>query len=704
MEEELENLIHDLRYGNGSSYSPLYEFFSKALQKNQTIKITPKIKENIPFLSTCDSGMIWPVAQKVMPEFDPSMLVPKLDYRQNPFVPVTPPRLEVSPHPGTIPTKLMLPIHPLQVKTVRPVPVKTTREMLPALANYTPGQFYYCSPRKTSRPEDSLSYKIHRKRHPLIPLTPDQKILTLNGMMNITPKSKGEFTPMKQFLHSHSKLFLSRNIPIFNNWMKNKLFIRWVNRLRNKRFKRIQSTVLNSCPLGHTEFFEEIFEIRQTATDLFKECHPIKSGPIPSDLFGELVQNSNDSLKEMREQMKELVTSLAKNIEHFIFQVSGISHILRADYAVLKKIEALPEPVIPYSLDDERDQPSITGSQIRTKILQKERRRALDRKEYLPQFFIYVRLFLRDFFVEQLHSSLLEFYERFTEVPPTKSHQVQLLLDKDKGLVLSPSREEFLNWFNVVDKAIKDIFICDQLSLDQEKMDQLFPNRDCPGISVIETVAVNHEMNEMRQNAIQTINDAFDFFEKKLKPSAIVLTKLQGRLEEISGIKEFNDTESYINTTKETLGLVGDVAQLARISTFGSLYSDMKEGKSAIYDQLHKVADGLRVIGVAKARDLYEDINFNKNEYLKIVSVNKMMGYDTETSEILNMKKLIKVLCNSFIPLGQCVIESWPSDVSIAELEGFMVSVKETLIMVAPPKPPRTKRVKRVVKKTSNTE
>ena len=701
MERDLEQAITSIRCGKTDDYAPLYEIFSKAWQRNLSIHITPKIKENIPFLSTCDSGQLWPIAQRTMPEFEPSMLVPPLDTKSNPFVPVTPPRLHVSPHPGTIPTKIQLPVPQMNTKTIRMVQVRTARDMIPNIAasaaarDIIPGQFY-CTPRKSARPEYTLNYKVHRKKLPMIPINPDQKILNLNGMMQISRRTKGEFTPMKQYLHTNEKLFLTSTIPLFNNWIRHKFIKRWNARLKMKRFNRIKNSVLNSCPLGHTEFIETFIEFRDKAISIFQNVHALKTDGEASEEFKDLVQNSNESLQEMREKMRELITALSKDMAHFIFQVRGISKILRADYQVLKTIEALPAPVVPYSFDDDNDKSSLTGCQVRAKILNKERRRAYDRKNYLSYFFIMFQLYMRDFLTQNFQVVLKEFYHRFIENPPTRMHQVDLLLDPNEGLVLAPSRAEFLNWFNVVDRAIKDCFFDNHITLEPEIIEQIFPNNDCPTIELIPDVAFNHELQRMRNEAIQLINEAYDHFEEKLTPSADVMTKLQERLGQIGGMKDFDNTDDYISITKEALGFVDKIASLSRIATYKSLFSDMKCGKAAIYEQLKGTIKIIQEIGIAKVRDLYEDISINKNEYLKKVSLNKTEGISEETEEVLSLKKLIKMQCNSFLPLAECIVESYKNEINVVEIQGQIVSTKETILLVDPPKiPKRVRRVKR---------
>lgn len=708
MEEELIQIVNDVKYTNGTpSYQPLYNFFSKVLQKNETIKITDQVRETIPFLSSCDEGLLWPIAEKAFPGVQPSMLVPTLVINTNTsLTQPTSVRRTLSAHPTSLPTALQLPIPTLTKKTIRPIKVMTTRDILPSLATSIPGQFYYCTPRSkdiTAPHEQTgpVTYKVHRKKLPPIPVSPDQRIFTLNGMLHISQNNKSEFTSMKKYLKSNSNLFLSKNLPLFKNWNLNKIFTKWRNQLQKKRYHRLESTVLNSCPFGHTEFIEMYFKVREFAYEVLTQCHPITSEKGPTENFPDLIQNSKESLEEMQSKMDHLNSLLKEKLSHFIFQVNGISEILRTDFSLLKQVNALPQSVIPYSLDNEDKRPSITGTQIRTKQLNRERRRAYDRKEYLNKFFVMIRFFLRDFYVEQIHIILREFYTRFTETPSTRAHMVQLVLDHGNGLILSPSRAEFLDWFNQVDETIKNIFKCDQLTLDQEVMDQLFPHNDCPDVEIIQSVAINDEMVEMKTAALNLINEAYDHFEKKLKPSALLMSKLQNRIEEIEQMEEFSNVDEYAEIVKETLDSMSSVEQMQRITTFGSLYSDMKVGKSAGIEKIRAVIEKVRKVGIAKANALFEEIDLNRHEFNKQVSYNKTMRIETESPEMQANKQLIKTQCNTYLQLADCIIIS--SSIGVPELETQMITVKEILLLVNPPKPPRWKRVKKV-KKTKKTE
>lgn len=703
MESELETLILKAKSSTAvaSDISAFYPFFSRAIQKNVQIDITPFIRDNLAFLSTADKGMIWPLAQQALRNIKPDMLVPPLDMKKTLCVTLPKPLPALSARSKDLPTSLQVTI-PYQPRTVRIVPVVTTREILPKLAALPPGQFFYCTEKKKQpkKEVDALNYKIHTRKLPAIPMGPHTRTLTQNGMFYCSPTNHGEYTRMKDLVRDKENVYMASLLPVFQNWYQNKAFMKWLYKLRMKRFKRTQRGVLNACPFGHTEFFELVAEIRQTVFDVFTQCHPLDKEK-PMETFEDLVANSNQSLNEMKEKVADLDDRLVEKISHFCRQVRSIALLLRSDYDILKTIGAIPKALAPYVVEREVNAPSLTKCRLRNQILYAERKRSYDRKEYLPRFYIMVKLFMRDFFVQQLQDTLREFYFRFTEQPPSSSHKIQLVLDPQAGLLMSPTVDEFLNWFNVVDKSIKEIFLAEHVQMGGEVLSLIFPETDCPTISFIESVALNKEMEDMRNEAVKMITEAYEDLTGKATESCAFLKQLQQRLDEMDAITEFEDADLFCSVADELFDLLRGIDNLQRIVTHGSLFSDMKRGKTSALEHMRTTIDRIRKMGVVKSKDLYEDITHAKDNYIKSVSLAKMFNQDENSPELLEMKQQIQNLCSKYLPITETILQYW-SDSAI-DIEEQYSAVQDILSLIsATPRPPKTKpqrRVRRIVRK-----
>ena len=700
MEDELETLILKAksRAATATDVTAFYPFFSKAIQRNVQIEITPFIRDNLGFLSTVDKGMIWPLALQALHNFKPNMIVPPLDMQQSFSVTLPRPLPSLSARSKELSTTFHV-TSPYQPRTVRLVPVVTTREILPKLAAMPPGQFFYCTQRKRkmAKQPDAMNYKIHTKKLPLIPMDPDTHTLTQNGMFHCSPDNHGEYTRMKDLVRDKETVYMASVLPVFQNWYQNKAFIKWLYKLRMKRFRRIQNGVLNECPFGHTEFFELVGDIRQTVFAVFTQCHPLDREK-PMETFENLVANSNVSLKEMREKVAELDDLLVEKIAHFCKQVRSIALLLRSDYDILKKIGAIPKALAPYVVEREVNAPSITKCRLRSQLLYQERKRAFDRKEYLPRFYIMVKLFMRDFFVQQLHDTLREFYFRFTEQPPSTSHMIELVLDPQEGLLMSPTLEEFLNWFNVVDKSIKDIFLAEHVQMGGEVLAQIFPDTDCPTISFIESVALSQEMEDMKNEAIKMITDAYADLTSSSQESCGFLKKLQVRLDELDAIADFNDADLFCSVADELFDLLRGIDNLQRVVNHGSLFSDMKRGKTSALEHMRNTTDRIRKMGITKSKELFDDITHAKDRYIKSVSLSKMFNQDENSPELLEMKQQIRDLCAKYMPITETILQYW-SDTAI-DMDEQYGAVQDILSLVsATPRPPKSKPQRKVVRR-----
>jgi hypothetical protein len=567
-------------------------------------------------------------------------------------------------------------------RKVRLVPLKTTREILPTLAAVQPSQFFYCKRKKKYRDQPSaLSYNVHRKRLPPIPLTPDTRTISVKGLTYCSPNAVGEFTPMKTFLFNKEKLFMASVLPVFQNWYQNKAFIKWLYKLRMKQHRRTQSTVLNACPFGHTEFFEMLADIRQFVFGVFAQCHFIDANK-PSSTFEQLNENSTESLADMRQKLADMNEMLSDKVAHFCDQVRNIALLLRSDYQILKAMGAIPKSLVPYVVEHEVNAPSLAICRIRNQLLFKERKRSYDRKVYLPRFFIMVKLAMRKFIIDQLYATLNQFYFRFTEVPPTAAHRIQLLLNREKGLEMSPSLDEFLVWFTHVETTIRSIFLADHTKLPSEADDLLFSEHDCPEIAFTEQVCLCPEIDRMRENAIKVIYDAYAHFASKSQNGALFMQNLQERLVELNQIHSFPDSTHFVAVADEIADLLNGINTLQRIMNFGSLLTDLKPAKTSALEEMRGTIDQVRNIGISRSKELFWQITQAKNNYIKAISMNRMMNISEDTPDILEAKEQILSLCGTYVPITESIMTHW-SDSAI-EIEEEYGNVQDILSMVSP--------------------
>jgi hypothetical protein len=572
--------------------------------------------------------------------------------------------------------------------------VKTTRDILPTLAALPPGQFFYCTRKgRHERAPSTLSYNIHRKRIPPMPLTPDARTITQNGLLYISPSNQGDYTPMKHFLDYKEKLFMTSVLPVFHNWYLSKSFIKWRYRLKWLRFKRSEGLILDGCPYGHTEFLEWIGETRDFVFDVFSRCYYVDSKQ-PSTTFDELTENARGSLVDLKQKLLQMKEEFSERLAHFCSQVRDIALLLRTDYQVLRTMGAIPKAVVPYVIEHEVNAPSLTVCRVRNELLFKERRRAYDRKMYLPRFFIFVKLTMRELLMNQLHATLGRFYFRFTEDPSTTTHQIQLLLDPELGLRMYPSLDQFLAWFAHMEAEMSTILLAEHTEMPEDAFDLLYPDRDCPVIDFLDSVRENHALDVIRDGAIQLIREAYAYFTQRSAATAAFMRELQSRALELVECEDYEDASAFVMVADEISDLLAELDSLQRMVVFRSLHTDLKPAKTSALELMRKLSDKARGIGIARTKAIYEQIEQVKNMYAKSVTMNKMMNVVTETPDLVECKQQIATLCASYLPIAESVLTHW-ADAAIEIEEQYGIAQDTLALITAAQRPKRRGRVRR---------
>jgi hypothetical protein len=437
---------------------------------------------------------------------------------------------------------------------------------------------------------------------------------------------------------------------------------------------------------------------------VFAKCHVIDPKQ-PIATFEDIVDNSTATIAGVRAKICEMNATISANLTHFIHQVQDISLLLRADYQILATIGAIPKTMVPYVIEREVNAPSIVVARTRDALHFKERRRAYDRKVYLPTFFQMMKLVLRHFMITQLRTILREFYFRFTETPPSTAHKIHLELDRERGLRMSPTLQEFLAWFAQVEKSLRQIFMGESIALEQEVLDEIFPEGDNSEVLFTEAVCEDAELEKMRASAIEIIGKAYEHFAVKAEPGAEFLKNAQERLVELNTIEGFEDAYQFVSVADEISDLLSEIESIQRIVNYAALHTDVKPGKTSALFHIKTTIEKVKGIGIAMSKHLYEEITQAKNVYIKFKSVSSMAAVpgtdDSGDDAAFELKQKIRELCSQYMPVTESILLHWSE--SAIEIEEEYGNVQDVLALVTstprPPKRGRGGRGRRVVRR-----
>ena len=708
-EVELENLLKNLQSTPESDrdYSQIYRFFSKAVQSDTKIQVTDSLSPLIGFLSMIDEGRVWPIAKNTLAGFQQHMIVPPLQVSRDKYTPKRPRRIPMTGRTRPLPKTLYIqpPATPRMTMKTTYLKQITDRDILPKLVFSPEKSLYYCTSKtpKTARVPSSLSYKIFRKKNPISPPTTDLQTLTLHGLFRIEQDKTGEFMPLKSFLNFKESVYMTQQLPVFQNWYRNKAFIKWYYKLRVRRHKKTIMNICETCPFESTVFTDFYLKIRQHVFTVFQTVHPI-SPDLPSEAFKDLKDNTEQSIESMRKQIATLTEDIQKDLEHFFEQIRGIAFLLRSDYEILKRIGALPKSLLPYAAEEDSNCPSITALKERNQTLLHERTLAYERKEYLPRFFNMVRLFLRDFTSGQLAVTLSELYSRFDEENPKSSNLINLFLDEKLGLRMEPTLEDFLDWFVYVDSKIWTLYLTYTVELSPEAKRDLFENPDgtmqeVPVIRAEKKTIMQPAITAKKEQATAFINHAYEFLEKRLEQPREFFLKTMARIEEVKSIKSYDNSDDFVKLMAELKKMRIDIECQTRMITIGSFVADMKIGKTSLMKLLTVAMDETKEIGIAKAQDIYEKIQEHRKRY--VAETSKPQNNTPQEARI--KKEILTDILNTtneFITIMTSLQSNWTE--GLQDLNEKFELVKEVNIFAQ--NGLKKKKVKRKVKKVKEPE
>ena len=866
MEKELEQLITQVKNSPGTheDLQPLYNFFSKVIQQHKTLDLTPKIKMNIPYISSLDNGQMWAIAQRVIPH-NPEMIIPQLRIPPHFNNSKRPKHYSFTPRDYDSPAPLQTQFISSPTITIYR-PIMTTRDIIPTLAR-NPGSFYFCT-KKNVRLPSNLSYKIHNKQTPPFPLTKELQTITKAGIFFIDENRQGEFMTIDHYLETKESLFLASQLPLFMNWKVANLFLKWHNTLRSTLHSKSLNIICGSCPFGHTEFFEHMSQIRHMIDDTFNNLQysDIKK---PSDAFQVLDFNMEKITNTLQECVSHLHVRLMQSFQHFCSQITDIELLLRADYHVLRTLGVLPQSLIPFSKVDSKNS-SISNIQVRSHILFEERKKAYDRKQYLPRYTTLVKLLLRDLFEYHLTIILKKYFSIFLpedfdiesfisnndannkantnsndnnddnnnsnsdnsnnnnlnsnnsnnsnsnsnnntnnnasnasnnnsnktnnanhannnnknnfikainnnanndtnnndnkdsntthinivneqndkalnflakiannnektfkngnsssfvfslndespEKPLTNTnpfldlsiHKIEAYIDPSFEFAVSPSKSEFLEWFEKTEKQFQAIFYGEHLILMPAFQSQLFPDPDnqCPSV-ILNSASYGEDLKLLRSEVIKSIEESYSVFQKIIAQHNEYLRALITRLEEIESFtveKYEKSSGDFVKNVSELILQRNIINSIQRFQANEPFYLDLKNAKSTLINRILDSLEKSKFIGFSLTHKEYEKINAGKDEFMLLIQSKDPKDEDYEpTKEEETLRRRTIETCLCFIEIAECMIIHWPE--STNEFLDQISVAKSVQALLEPVKKNKKKKKSKKSKKDSIKE
>ena len=408
------------------------------------------------------------------------------------------------------------------------------------------------------------------------------EILSSSGIINVSG-STAKVTSLPQFVLDNSNEFIVKQI--FMNSKYSKYFFIWRDLFREKRFRRIVTNFDKLDIISRPLFSDLIDKIRDRILTNTKTLNIFPSGfddGVNDVKFDEFQTVSNKSIMDMENIIISICTTTEKELSEFFRQVRATNLQMQLDFEELHSLNLLPPSLEGYSSDLKWRSQSLTREKERNKLLQKERKFAFHRQNYLGKFFIRIRSVYNGNLLRQCNRCMLSFLTRFSknyvnivieeeeiDKEPTKQkspkppppkvkydrklypeikkkekkvvnnsnnkkrrlNKIYGMFDLDEGIVIEPAHEVFQSWITETVADIKHAFLLQNKQLSTDIICEVDPEFNCVFDDPLLTIERYKLWQDILQDCIEEVEDSYKFFHVKILPNKSFMMDLKKKVE-----------------------------------------------------------------------------------------------------------------------------------------------------------------------------
>ena len=596
--EELCLLCNDYfnqRNNQNKSLEPIQKYFSRLINDNKMIEMTPNVKSYIPALAKEQNGVLCPMLTATINGLSPTDYVPQLDLKFSLAAPREPsdasksarnPRSNMLHSPGQTNSHISprfslnrsqlenldtLRIHELPApKTSRPYPnakalitsrsIKKTgmisfRTPLPPL-NQTECDILpqlYVSPtdefyigKKLNK--ESLEWSIIPPTFPDHLIGNNFNVMTTRGVVTLSDGEAGNVQSLHDFIKDKENQFIVEN-QMISKRVSFKSFYLWRQRLRERLFSKVISIYDTHNAISVPNFNSALEHMRSDVIAA-SEGAIVFTAEFDSKNeeaeFNEMKETANESIIEVDKKMVALKDQVGQQISE-VFRVINASNVLiQLGFEELNSLNELPPSLKQYASDLKWRVPSLWRERMRETQLKYERKLAKDRQGYLSTFFTKVRINYNGILILKCKEMMMGFVDRFVPEPVNhrRPHKIHATFNENTGLDIIPNRNEFTTWVTRTLNSIKSAFFQELDKIWSDIVLEADPNYDYTIENPFNVVARFQDLSEKTQEALDSINDAYNYFEMETKTLSEAIKTLVKKINESAAFTNIRDIDS----------------------------------------------------------------------------------------------------------------------------------------------------------------
>jgi hypothetical protein len=369
----------------------------------------------------------------------------------------------------------------------------------------------------------------------------DYAMLAITGAVKIEDKH-ASVVGLDQFVEDMAHEFIIER-QMFRLRYAYRMYYTWRERYKERLFRKIIHGFDSLNAIAYNGFIQLMDKLRVDVLTITEEFSVYERGldtKTEEIGFGDLSGTAEASIQNMSDVLVNLAGESARQIAEFFRQVRAVNLLMQLDFEELHSLNALPPALQPFAIDLKWKVPSIWRLRMREKQLQRERKLAALRQEYIIPFFTRVQMMYSGVLVIQCDRVIRTYLERFSSHCEIKRriNKIVTNFDPEAGITITPSREEYTKWVDRMVTSIKRAFLEDRKLLSDDIILDIHPEYTFEKTSLFDIMARFYEQRALTADVHATLDAAYSFVEKEVRHHASFMKEV---IEHVNDAREFRD-------------------------------------------------------------------------------------------------------------------------------------------------------------------
>jgi hypothetical protein len=266
--------------------------------------------------------------------------------------------------------------------------------------------------------------------------------------------------------------------------------------------------------------------------------------------FSDMQVTAATAIQNMEEVVSHLTIESSHQISAFFKQLRAVNLLMQLDFEELHSLNALPPSLQIYAADLRWKVPSIWRLRMRERQLKKERKLAALRQDYIPTYFTRIRSAYNGLLVLQCERVLYTFLQRFSfnRSFRRRIHKIVSSFDREAGIKITPSRDEFVSWVRGTMNDVRAAFLRPNQLINDDIILDICPEYKFETANPFDILDRFRDLTELIEVAFRSIETAYSYFQSELSHHSAFMRQLIEQTDQASHITDLREVETLGET------------------------------------------------------------------------------------------------------------------------------------------------------------